>query len=121
MNQVLLFSMLSFLFCKPVSLRQIKKDKVFYFCDSGAWDRKDFSNKQVVQYTEIKELDNNIDSIQKITTLWAALAHKQCENVSGCTATLNYYPTYESAKLEYDKIIKSYRDTARFIVKKRDF
>jgi hypothetical protein len=122
MKQVLLISVLSFLFGKPDNLPEAKKDKIFYYFDSRAWDRNDFSKKQVIQYAEIKELANNVDSVRKKLLMeWGSLAHQQCENASGCTVDLNWYPSYEAAKIEYDKMIKKYSDTSRYIIKKRNF
>jgi hypothetical protein len=84
-------------------------------------DRKNVTGRQVIQYSDIKEMVNNKDTIRNKMYQWGALAHAQCENTSGCTADLNRYDTYEQAREQLDYIIREAGDTSRFILRKRDF
>ena len=121
MKQILLFSMAALFIGATVLPRKSDNGKVYYFCDSRALDQNNVTGKQVIQYTGIKTLINNRDSIWKKTYEWATLSHGNCENPSGCTSDLNSYDTYEQAEAELDDVIKNASDTAHFILRKRDF
>lgn len=121
MKQVLLFSFGALFIGATIIPRKSEKGKIYYFCDSRALDRKNETGRQVIQYSDIKEMANNKDSIRNKMYQWGALAHAQCENTSGCTADINRYDTYEQAREQLDGIIKAASDTSRFILRKRDF
>ncbi len=119
MKEILFCTLFSFLSANSGTAQKTDQKKKYFFCDSRAWNSKDFSKKQVIQYTEINEVIDIKDSTGKYSKAWFELAHKQCENASGCTADFNFYPTYADAKVEYDKTLRSYSDTSRYIVKRR--
>src|SRR5689334_15235465 len=97
------------------------KSTCFYFCDSRSLSQEPITQKQIVLYTKVAEIADDLKNIKERTEQWKNFVDKICENGAGCTSDLNYYPSLEAANRELTKTEKFYSDTTRFILKKVNF
>lgn len=94
------------------------KKTFYYFCVSKSWESVNQTDKNFILITEVKGIDCEEAYFKTKAAEWRILADSLCENKSGCTSDLNYYPTFNDAKIQFDKAWQFYSDTKKYYLKK---
>ena len=81
----------------------------------------DQTGTKVILYTEVKTIECTQDDFKLIASEWGNLVNNLCENPNKCTSDINYYESYETARLEYEKVSKAKTRDENIVRKKISF
>jgi hypothetical protein len=97
------------------------KETFYYFCVSHSKSSETNKSKEIILYTSVLEIICEEKEIRLQATKWGDFVDKNCQNESGCTSDLNYYPTKEDAEVQFQKMKEHYKNSQKFTLNRVEF